>query len=92
MPVMLVNDEDHEVEGTVTLALDNQKGEQVAQQTAHFKVAALGQQTLYQDFQFPSMTGDFVLRAIVQYSENGKHALTQSRRRVQIVAASNGQN
>jgi hypothetical protein len=92
MPVMLVNDEDHEVEGTVTIALDNQKGERVAQQTAHFQVAALGQQTLYQDFQFPSMTGDFLLRAIVQYSENGKHALTQSRRRVQIVAASNGQN
>jgi beta-galactosidase len=92
MLVMLVNDEDHEVEGTVTLALDNQKGERVAEQKAHFKVAALGQQTLYQDFQLPSTTGDFLLRAIIQYSENSKDVFTQSRRRVQIVPASKGQN
>jgi hypothetical protein len=92
IPVMLVNDEDHDVEGTVTLELDNQKGDRVAQQKAHFKVAALGQQTLYQDFQFPPMPGDFVLRAIIHYVENDQDVFTQSRRQVQIIPASKGPN
>jgi len=92
IPVMLVNDEDHQVDGTVTLALETQKGERLAAHTAHFRVAALGQETIHQDFRFPSPTGDFLLQAIIQYAENGKDVFTQSRRRVQIVPASKGQN
>ena len=84
LQVMLVNDEDHEVEGTLTLALENPKGERVANQTKKFKIGALGQSTVYSDFKFPSGTGDFLLRAIIEY---GDGVSTQSRRYVKVVAA-----
>jgi hypothetical protein len=81
---MLVNDEDREVEGTLTLALEHSKGERVANQERKFRIGALGQSTLYSDFKFPSMTGDFLLRAIIEY---GDGVSTQSRRYVKVVAA-----
>jgi beta-galactosidase len=86
--VMLVNDRDREVEGTLTLALESAKGERVASQTDKFKMAALGQNTSYMDFKFPQAAGDFVLRAIIEYQERGETVVTQSRRFVKIVAAS----
>jgi hypothetical protein len=79
---MLVNDEDRQVEGTLTLALENSKGERVNNQTRNFTIAALGQNTIYNDFKFPSTTGDFLLRAIIEYGENGGEISTQSRRHV----------
>jgi hypothetical protein len=84
LQVMLVNDEDREVEGTLTLALENPKGERVANQTKKFKIGALGQSTVYCDFKFPSGTGDFLLRAII---EHGDGVSTQSRRYIKVVAA-----
>jgi len=42
-----------EVEGTLTLELTNLQGEQVAAQVTKFRIAALGQETLYNDFTFP---------------------------------------
>jgi hypothetical protein len=69
LPVMLVNDEDREVEGRLTLSLENAHGESVATQTAKFKIAALGQETIYNDFKFPQTTGDFLLRAIIDYRQ-----------------------
>ena len=85
LPVMLVNDEDREIEGTLTLTLDNTKGDRVAMQTAKFKIAALGQETIYNDFKFPQTTGDFLLRAIIEYRGNGGSISTQSRRYVKLV-------
>jgi beta-galactosidase len=85
LPVMLVNDEDREVEGTLTLALENAKGERVATQTAKFKIAPLGQQTSYNDFKFPQTTGDFLLRAIIEYRRDDAGVSTQSRRYVKLV-------
>jgi beta-galactosidase len=85
LPVMLVNDEDREVEGTLTLALENAKGERVANQTAKFKIAPLGQQTSYNDFKFPQTTGDFLLRAIIEYRRDDAGVSTQSRRYVKLV-------
>jgi len=85
--VMLVNDEYREVEGTLTLALENSKGERVANQTRKFKTAALGQSTIYNDFKFPNTTGDFLLRAIIEYRADGGGASTQSRRHVKVMAA-----
>jgi len=85
LPVMLVNDEDREVEGTLTLALENAKGDRVATQTAKFKIASLGQATIYNDFKFPQTTGDFLLRAILEYRESGVGVSTQSRRYVKLV-------
>jgi hypothetical protein len=82
---MLVNDEYREVDGTLTLALENMQGQQVATQTAKFRIAPLDQETLYTEFKFPSGTDDFLLRGIIQYSENGEDVSTQSRRHVKLV-------
>jgi hypothetical protein len=60
----------NDVEGTVTLELDNQKGTSGAAK-AHSKSLRLGQQTLYQ-ISSSSMPGDFVLRAIIHYSRMTK--------------------
>lgn len=81
----LVNDENREVEGTLTLALEDAKGEQVAAQKELFKIAPLGQETVYTDFEFPQMTGKFLLRAIIEHRENGVEVSTQSRRRIKLV-------
>jgi beta-galactosidase len=85
--IMLVNDEDRAVKGSLTLVLDTTQGQQVAQQTANFKVAPLGQDTIYQNFHFPGTTGDFVLQAIIQHSENNHDISTRSRRRIKLIAA-----
>ena len=92
LQVMLVNDEYREVQGTLTLALDNSKGEPVAHQTRKFKIAPLGQNTIYHDFKFPSTTGDFLLRAIIEYQTDGDGVSTQSRRYVKVVAATGREN
>ncbi len=85
LPVMLVNDEGREIEGTLTLALENAQGDRVATQTAKFKIAPLGQKTIYNDFKVPQTTGDFLLRAIIEYRGNGGSVSTQSRRYVKLV-------
>jgi hypothetical protein len=87
LQVMLVNDKDREIEGTLRLALESSKGERVGDQAQKFKIAALGQDTIYEDFKFPNATGDFLLRAIIEYQDNGEAASTQSRRHVKVVAA-----
>jgi hypothetical protein len=92
LPIMLVNDQDRQVEGTLTLALENSKGERVANQTKEFTIAPLGQNTIYNDFKFPSTTGDFLLRAIIEYRANGDSVSTQSRRYVKVVAARGREN
>ena len=85
LTVMLVNDEDRQVEGTLTLALENAKGDRVTTQTAKFKIAPLGQETIYNDFRFPHTTGDFLLRAVIEYRRSGGVVSTQSRRYVKLV-------
>ena len=92
LPVMLVNDEYCEVEGTLTLERETLQGGQVTTQTGKFKMARLGQETLYRDFKFPQTTGDFLLRAIIQYKESSKNVSTQSRRHVKLVEPAQGQN
>jgi hypothetical protein len=87
LPVMLVNDTDREVEGTLTLALDTVQEERVAEQKVRCKIAALGQETLHMNFKFPLKNGDYVLRAIVQHSEDGRVVSTQSRRQVKLILA-----
>jgi hypothetical protein len=69
----------------LTLALENTQGEQVAAQNANFKIDPLGQKTIYNNFKFPQTTGEFLLRAVIQYSENGKVVSTQSWRQVKLV-------
>ncbi len=85
LTVMLVNDEDHPVQGTLTLALENKAGTRVAAEATPFEIAPLGQRTIYRDFLFPAFTGDFLLRAIIEYRKNGTTVSTQSRRFIQLV-------
>ena len=92
LETMLVNDEDRQVEGTLTLALENSKGERVANQTKKFTIAPLGQNTIYTDFKFPSTTGDFLLRAMIEYRANGDGVSTQSRRYVKVIRATGKEN
>jgi len=87
LPVMLVNDEDRELEGMLTLALEDLQGESLATQTRKFRIAPLGQDTSYTNFKFPQTTGDLLLCAIIEYTENGKTVSTQSRRQVKLVDA-----
>ncbi len=87
LPVMLVNDEDRELEGMLTLALEDLQGESLATQTRKFRIAPLGQDTSYTNFKFPQTTGDLLLCAIIEYTENGKAVSTQSRRQVKLVDA-----
>ncbi len=84
LPVMLVNDKDQEIEGTLTLVLENKSGERVASQARKVKVAPLGQETVYSDFKFPGAPGDFLLRAIIEYQENHTRVSTQSRRQIKL--------
>jgi hypothetical protein len=87
LQIMLVNDEDREVEGQLTLALEDSKGERVASQAEKFKIAALGQNTSYMNLAFPAAAGDFLLRAIIEYPASGATVTTQSRRFVKLTAA-----
>ncbi|HKN32448.1 MAG TPA: hypothetical protein VJX16_04315 [Terriglobales bacterium] len=75
LPVTLVNDEDREIEGTLTLALENMQNQRVATQADRFKIAPLGRNTQYYEFTFPDTEGDFLLRAIIQYTENGNRSV-----------------
>jgi beta-galactosidase len=85
IPIMLVNDEYRKIEGTLTLALENMQGQRVTTQIKQFRIAPLGQETSYDDFKFPQTTGDFLLRAIIRYSENNEGVSTESRRHVKLV-------
>ena len=81
---MLVNDEYRKIEGTLTVVLENSQGERVAAQNSKVTIDPLGQRTIYSNFTFPQITGEFLLRAIIQYSENGKDVSTQSRRQIKL--------
>jgi hypothetical protein len=89
LPVLFVNDQDHVIEGKLTLVLENAKGERVASQTRKVKIAPLGQETTYNNFKFPQTSGDFLLRAIIEYPERNAAVSTQSRRRIRLVESQN---
>jgi len=84
LTVMMVNDEPHPAEGTLTITLEAANGEQVEQRTARFSLAPLGQQTYYVDFPVPQATGKFLLKAVAKGPSGGS---TTSRRRVSVVMA-----
>jgi len=54
-----------------------------------FHTRTLGQQTIHLDFEFPRSTGDFLLRAIIEYknearSAQRKVAADQTRRAIEV--------
>jgi hypothetical protein len=82
--VMLVNDEDREVKGTLTMRVDDRHGDPATMEVEQVEIAPLGQLTLYKTIHFPQQLGDFVVRGIIQYEENGKQESVQSRRQVSL--------
>jgi hypothetical protein len=88
LQVLMVNDESRPVNGNLTLALESANGEQVARQSIKFSLAALGAETYNVDFLVPSMTGNFLLKAIAETRDKGFGGSTQSRRRVMLVEKS----
>jgi len=87
LTVMMVNDEPHSAEGTLTIALEATNGEQVEQRTTRFSLAPLGQQTYYLDLPVPQVTGKFLLKAVAEGESAGS---TASRRRVSVVMVKPG--
>ncbi len=81
LTVMMVNDEPHSAEGTLTIALEATNGERVEQRTTRFSLAPLGQQ--------PQVTGKFLLKAVAETESGGS---TASRRRVSVVMAKRSPN
>jgi hypothetical protein len=84
LTVIMVNDEPHPAEGSLTITLEAANGEQVEHRTTRFSVAPLGQQTYYLDFPVPETTGKFLLKAAAKGPSGG---FTTSRRRVSVVVA-----
>jgi len=85
LQVMLVNDEDHVAAGSLTVSLHSQSGGEAARAQAPFRVAGLGQTTMYVDLEVPDTPGDFLLQA---KADPGRGQPTLSRRRVSIVHGS----
>jgi beta-galactosidase len=84
IPVMLVNDEDRQVKGTLTLTVDGEEGVAENTETVAFEMAAFGQVTLYKDVHFPRKAGRFLLRGAVRYAEDGKTRSVYSRREISL--------
>ncbi|HWQ54728.1 MAG TPA: glycoside hydrolase family 2 TIM barrel-domain containing protein [Bryobacteraceae bacterium] len=83
--VMMVNDEARPVEGTLTIALEAENGQEMARKATKFSLAATGQQTYYVDFAVPQTTGRFLLKAIAESTDKRVGGATLSRRRVTVV-------
>ena len=86
IPVMLVNDEDRPVQGTLTIALEDENGAAKTSATQVVDVAPLGQVTLYKDVHFPQEEGRFLLRGVITYEEDGKSKSAISRREFSLQA------
>ncbi len=81
--VLLVNDEYQPASGTLTISLATKSGSELARAQKPFRVAALGQTTLYIDLDIPNAPGDAMLQA---KADAGKAPPTLSRRNVRISA------
>jgi len=90
LPVMLVNDENRYVNGTLTLTLESKEGTHAPTQMTGFRISPLGQETVYRNFRFPDASGDFLLRAVIHYRENETDSSRQSRRHVKLVKSDGG--
>jgi len=88
LQVMMVNDESRPVEGTLSVVLESEKGEQLMRKASRFSVGALGQQTYFVDIDIPNALGKCMLKAIAEPDGHRAEGPTLSRRRVTIVARS----
>jgi hypothetical protein len=84
--VMMVNDGDRPITGSLALVIEDQKGEALARQSVPFSLAALGQQTYFVDLTIPMGVEKCLLKAIAR-PEGGAEP-TLSRRRVDLVVMS----
>lgn len=87
LQLMMVNDEPRPAEGTLTVALESESGEQVSLQAARFSLAPLSQRTYYLDMPIPRTAGKFLLKATAAASDATFGEPTISRRKVRVEAA-----
>ena len=81
LQVMLVNDDNDVAAGTLTVSLQSKSGEEAARSETPFRIAGLGQTTMYINLDVPNSPGDFILEA---KADAGKGEPTLSRRKVRI--------
>jgi hypothetical protein len=81
--VMMVNDGERPVAGSLALVIESRNGEALARQKVPFSLAALGQQTYFMDLTIPMVVEKCLLKATAQ-PEGGAEP-TLSRRRVELV-------
>lgn len=84
--VMMVNDEQRPVSGSLALVIESHNGEMLARQTTPFSLAALGQQTYSMDLTIPMGVEKCLLKATAQ--PEGRAEPTLSRRHVDLVVHS----
>ena len=63
LQVMLVNDDNDVAAGTLTVSLQSKSGEEAARSETPFRIAGLGQTTMYINLDVPNSPGDFILEA-----------------------------
>ncbi len=85
--VMMVNDDDADTEGKLSLVLEDAQGRSLAKQEQSFAVSALGQTTTLVDFDIPATTGPCTLKAIAEPHTGKQSTPTTSRRWVELVKA-----
>ncbi len=83
--VMMVNDNDVDTAGQLSLVLEDAQGRSLAKREQPFAVAALGQTSIMVDLDVPAATGPCTLRAIAQPHTANQSGPTTSRRWVELV-------
>lgn len=82
--LMLVNDDAKPASGTLTLTLQQQSGEVLAERRIPFQIAGLGQMTYIADLDIPAATGNCVLKATARRTQDAAAEATLSRRWVEL--------
>ncbi|NJK98328.1 MAG: hypothetical protein HC905_28485, partial [Bacteroidales bacterium] len=80
--VMMINDKDKSVDGSLEFSIENSKGEKLLTKTEAFHLNKFGQNTYYVDVVVPDYEGDCLIKATAKYNNQLENTL--SRRKVRI--------
>ena len=83
--VMMINDEPRPTAGDLMISLEDTRGEEIGRKSLKFSLAGLGQQTYYVNYEVPTATGSFLLKATAKELGEKSGTQTVSRRRLQVV-------
>ena len=84
VPVMMVNDYDHAVEGTLICSIENENGEVVSLKDQPFHLADLSQQTYVAILPGPLAPGNYVLKALAKLGGSGEPTLSRRFFKVEV--------